>query len=168
MILTIQDIDSNLINIIERCKRLEPASTPMFEIMYHCGVRVQEATTPQLWDDLDGTHLVLKPQKYNDIRIFKNEDIPDSFRNFLKYSKNWLIKPNYDRINYIYSLLTMYPSVYVGRKKCTNHLFRHNYVKKLIAKGMTDEQIRIHMGERQMKSALAYINSIFTTVPQLN
>jgi hypothetical protein len=80
--------------------------------------------------------------------------------------------PNENKIalalNYLYKKLTLYPRIFVGKKQCTNHLFRHNYVKKLIAKGMTDEQIRIHMGERQMKSALAYINSIFTTVPQLN
>ncbi|MDD4438889.1 MAG: hypothetical protein PHS04_12770 [Tissierellia bacterium] len=168
MILTEQDINNNLLHITDKCWSVEPATAPLFEAMYQLGIRVQEAINPSLWDISKDTHIVLRPQKYNDIRIFTPDDLPVNYLAFLKYSSNWMIKPNYSRLNYLYKKLTLYPRIFVGKKQCTNHLFRHNYVKKLIAKGMTDEQIRIHMGERQMKSALAYINSIFTTVPQLN
>jgi hypothetical protein len=166
--LTIENIDNNLRNIVTRCKQYEPATAPLFEVMYNNGVRVQEATNPNLWEVSESGYIVLIPQKYNDKRIFTLEEIPESYRDFLKHSRTWLIKPNYDRLNYLFKIFTLYPRIYVGGKKCTNHLFRHNYVKKLIAKGMTNEQIRIHMGERHMRSALAYINSIFTTVPQLS
>lgn len=168
MILTIEQINAELVRIVNKCYSVEPITAPLMEVMYQNGVRVNEAIERSLWTFQGTDVVVLTPQKYNDMRIFDKSDIPELFLNYLQNEHLLNFTPNYSRLNYLFNILTIYPDVYIGRKKSTNHLFRHNYVKKLLAKGMTPEQIRSHMGERQLKSAMAYINSTFTTVPAQN
>lgn len=165
MILANELINIELKTIVTKCYVIEPVTAPLFEVMYQNGVRANEAINRALWAFQSGDVVVLTPQKYNDKRIFNLNDLPVNFINYLQNPHLVTFSPNYSRLNYLFNNLSIYPSIYIGRKKSTNHLFRHNYVKKLMASGMESEQIRVHMGERQMKSAMAYIDSVFSTVP---
>lgn len=165
MILTNQDIDNNLIQIIEKARNDYPPIIPVFEIMYYKGVRAQEATNLERWYFINPTTIILSPLKYNDKRTFNKEELPASFLDYLKSYPQIPYFFNYDRTNYLFNLYTNYSSIYIGEKKSTLHLFRHNFVKKLVAEGKTDTQIQQILGERQLRSAQAYINSVFSTEP---
>ena len=60
-----------------------------------------------------------------------------------------------------------YPQLFIGnpsamlrnRKQVSTDLFRHNKAKRLFAEGYTETQIQNYLGEKDLKNALAYINS---------
>lgn len=166
MTLTNAQINSVLQNVVSQCYIIEPITGPLFEVMYMCGVRAGESINRNLWTFQNNDVVILTPQKWNDKRIFLTSEIPSNFLNYLQNDALLEFTHNYSRLNYLFNNLCVYPDIYIGRKKSTCHLFRHNYVKKLLEQNKTPEEIRATMGERQLKSAMAYINSKFTTYPQ--
>lgn len=168
MELTHAQIENNLLSILQQVERTEPFVYPLFECLYHLGVRAQEATNPRLWSWANPDTVILQPQKWNDKRIFQKSEVPEKFQLFLRNYPNFPYYPNYSRLNYLYSLFSIYPNIYIGQKKSTLHLFRHAFVKRLLASGKQPHEIKSLLAERNQKSADAYINSIFTTNPQID
>ena len=165
MILTVEEIDNNLRHIIERARDEYPPIIPVFEIMYYKGVRAQEATNLERWYFINPYTVILSPLKYNDKRTFDKDELPTSFLDYLKSYPQIPYFFNYDRTNYLFNQFSLYSQIYIGDKKSTLYLFRHNFVKKLVAEGKTDTQIQQILGERQLRSAQTYINSVFSTEP---
>ncbi len=84
------------------------------------------------------------------------------------YLKNEELEHNfvtYQKLNYNFNKYFIYSHIYVGSKESRLHLFRHNYVKLLLDKGFSSEEIKDKLGEKNQSSADTYINSVFRTNP---
>lgn len=158
-------IDRDLSRVCNCIAKHEPVFYPYFEVMYDLGVRAVESFDMSRWRvDASGA-VILQPQKNNDVRIFDKSLLSNTF---LSYIKGELMVPeyiNYDRLNSAFRRYTMYYNIYVGNKVSSLHLFRHNFVKQQLKLGYTDEEIQEILGERNLKSAVSYINSIYRNKP---
>lgn len=158
-------IDRDLSRICNCVAKYEQVFYPYFEVMYDLGVRAVESYDISRWRIDSSGAVVLHPQKGNDIRIFDQTLLSSTF---LAYIKGEIKVPdyiNYDRLNSAFRRYTMYHGIYVGDKKSSLHLFRHNFVKQQMLLGYTPEEIQSILGERNIKSAMSYINSVFTNKP---
>lgn len=153
------ELDANLRYILDEVRKIEPAAYPCFAAMYFTGCRASESIDADRWTVQPDSSYVLETLKNNNPRYFTNFDLPFEFQLYLEQSEFVAYRINYERLRYLFKMFSNYPRIWVGKKESTCHLFRHNYVKKLIDQGFNNEEIRIKLGERNMKSALSYINS---------
>lgn len=153
------ELDSNLKYILGEVRKIEPAAYPCFAAMYFTGCRASESIDVSRWTIQTDSSYILDTLKNNDPRYFSNFDLPFEFQLYLEQSVFVPYSINYERLRYLFKMFSNYPRIWIGKKESTCHLFRHNYVKKLIHQGLTNEEIRVKLGERNMKSALSYINS---------
>ena len=154
-------IDRDLNRVCNCIAKHEPIFYPYFEVMYDLGVRAVESFDMSRWRvDVSGA-VVLQPQKGNDVRIFDKNLLSSTFLSYIKGEINIPDYINYDRLNSAFRRYTMYYNMYVGNKKSSLHLFRHNFVKQQMLLGYSDEEIQQILGERNIKSAQAYINSVY-------
>ena len=142
-----------------------PFMMAQYECMYFLGCRSIETIERDRWEFVEDNFLILRTSKKNNQRIFKINDVPNSF---LEYLNNESLEDNfvtYQKLNYNFNKYFIYSHIYVGNKECRLHLFRHNYVKILIEQGFTNEEIKDKLGEKNQSSADVYINSVFRTNP---
>lgn len=158
-------INQSLLLFLNHIQKHLPYLLPQYECMYFLGCRSVEAIERKRWEILDDSFLILQPSKRNNQRIFKVDNIPDSF---LAYLRNESLEDNfvtYQKLNYNFNKYFIYSHIYVGNKESRLHLFRHNYVKMLVSRGFTSEEIKDKLGEKNQSSADIYINSVFRTSP---
>lgn len=155
------ELDSNLRYILESVKKIEPAVYPSFSAMYHLGCRASESIDRSLWSVNPDNSYTLQPLKNNDVRQFNSFEVPFEFQLYIEGINEPGYNVNYERLRYLFKMFSIYPRIWVGKKESTCHLFRHNYVKKLMSQGLSNEEIRVKLGEKNMKSALSYIESQF-------
>lgn len=154
-------LDSNLRYILDSIRKIEPAVYPSFCAMYYLGCRASESIDRSLWSVNPDNSYTLQPLKNNDVRHFDSFEVPFEFQLFIEGINVPDYNVNYERLRYLFKMFSIYPRIWVGKKESTCHLFRHNYVKKLLSQSFTNEEIRVKLGEKNMKSALAYIDSQF-------
>ena len=158
-------INQSLLLFLNHIQKHLPYLLPQYECMYYLGCRSIEALERNRWEFVEDNFLVLRTSKRNNQRIFKTSDVPNSFVEFLN---NDLLDSNfvtYQKLNYNFNKYFIYSQIYVGNKESRLHLFRHNYVKLLIGKGFSNEEIKDKLGEKHQSSADIYINSVFRTNP---
>lgn len=155
------ELDSNLRFILDSVKKIEPAVYPSFSAMYFLGCRASESIDRSLWSVNSDNSYTLRPLKNNDHRQFDSFEVPFEFQLYIEGINEPGYNVNYERLRYLFKMFSIYPRIWIGRKESTCHLFRHNYVKKLMSQGFSNEDIRVKLGEKNMKSALSYIESQF-------
>ena len=158
-------INQSLLIFLNHMHKHLPFMMAQYECMYFLGCRSVEVIERKRWEFLDDSFLVLQPSKNNNQRIFKVGSVPSSF---IEYLKNETLEDNfvtYQKLNYNFNKYFIYSHIYIGNKECRLHLFRHNYVKMLVNKGFTNEEIKDKLGEKNQSSADVYINSVFRTNP---
>lgn len=159
------ELHYNLSYIVERVRDSEPFALPHFEVMFLLGCRASESFNKSLWRKTSEFIYELSPLKGNNRRFFHTQDVPDSFKFYLENDRAVSYSLNYNKLSYLFKQLSLYRSIYVGEKQSTLHLFRHNYVKILLANHFTNEEIQHRLGEKNLKSAMAYISSEFSSKP---
>ena len=154
-------IDRDLNRVCNCIARHEPVFYPYFEVMYDLGVRAVESFDMSRWRiDASGV-VILQPQKNNDVRIFDKNLLSSTFLSYIKGEISIPDYINYDRLNSAFRRYTMYHGIFVGNKKSSLHLFRHNFVKQQMLLGYSDEEIQQILGERNIESAQSYIDSVY-------
>lgn len=154
-------IDRDLNRICNCVAKYEQVFYPFFEVMYDLGVRAVESYDISRWRiDASGA-VVMQPQKGNDVRIFDKELLSSTFLSYIKGEISVPDYINYDRLNGAFRRYTMYHGIFVGNKKASLHLFRHNFVKQQLLLGYSEEEIQQMLGERNIESAQAYVNSVY-------
>lgn len=154
-------IDRDLNRVCNCIAKHEQIFYPFFEVMYDLGVRAVESFDISRWRiDASGV-VILQPQKGNDVRLFDQELLSNTFLSYIKGEIPIPVYINYDRLNSAFRRYTMYHGIYVGNKKSSLHLFRHNFVKQQLLLGYSDEEVQQMLGERNLESAQAYINSVY-------
>lgn len=158
-------IDRDLSRICNCVAKYDQLFYPFFEVMYDLGVRAVESFELERWRVDPSGVIILQPQKGNDIRVFDPTLLSATY---LAYITGEIKVPsyiNYDRMNSVFKRYTMYHGIFVGDKKSSLHLFRHNFVKQQMLLDYTPEEIQQMLGERNLKSVMSYIDSVFTNKP---
>lgn len=154
-------IDRDLNRVCNCIAKHEQIFYPFFEVMYDLGVRAVESFDIGRWRIDSSGAVILQPQKNNDVRIFDQDLLSSTFISYIKGELNVPHYINYDRLNNAFKRYTMYHGIFVGNKKSSLHLFRHNFVKQQMLLGYSDIEIQQMLGERNIESAQAYINSTY-------
>lgn len=162
VIYTPDAIDRDLKRIVGKSYYEDPIIHPLFETLYNTGCRAGEVLDLSRWKIAEGGAVVLSPQKGNDKRILSPEAVGDQFVLMIRGEAPFPDSINYDRLRYQFKALSLYHHIFIGDKKASLHLFRHNFVKKLIASGHEDTEIQEILGERNISSVKSYTESKFT------
>jgi len=153
------ELDEALQYVIERCNSDQPFFSKYYKALYHLGIRATEALLPSIWSFPTSNTVVLQPHKGNNLRFFVRSDIPEDYLQSILFPEFINVIPSYSQLNYLFQIYMYYGKIWIGNKSSTLHLFRHNYVKKLKAIGLSDEDIRVRIGEKELSSAQQYIYS---------
>ncbi len=127
------------------------------------GLRPIEVLEPNRWTIINEKYYSVKLAKNNGLRRVNQKLIPD----YIKYL--YALKPT---LKSIYSLKTLNKyilqnSIYTfrnGNKNIVSYIFRHNYIKRLKSKGLTNARIQKKMKHSDIKNTLNYINSNIITI----
>ena len=129
------DIDTVCLEIFERVKKEYPYYTSHLYFLYNYGVRIGELFNYRISIDESGNNISIDAQKNNNTRILPPKDgLTFYYLEKLQASQSlqWINKKNLERI---ISKLMPIRNLKVGNKNVGAHLFRHNYIKKLIGEG---------------------------------
>jgi integrase len=131
----------------------------MCQLMLDTGCRASESIELSRWSLFNQNTIKLQPQKRNDIRIFDASTLDPV--NFFKISNQieYAAYINYRRLEYAISGLIGQFGIVIKNKSSVCHLFRHNYVQRLLLQDKSDIEIKDLLGERTMKSTNDYILS---------
>lgn len=165
IIYTPDAIDRDLKRVVGASFFRFPYFHAFFETMYLLGCRAREVTDISLWEIADGGSIVLSPLKNNDKRVFSKEYVSEVFYDYIVAGAFPLQGVNYSRLQQEFKRLSLYNHIYIGNKKASLHLFRHNFVKKLVSQGHTEEEIKNILGEKNIKSVKSYTESVYTNRP---
>lgn len=132
------------------------------ELLTLTGCRKQEPIISDIWSLVNDRSIMLKPQKNNNNRYFDLKIFPDWFLSEFLNNPNYfnLLYPS--TINYQIILGSGPFQAKHGTKLLSANLFRHYYAKKLHFEGLSDYDIKIELGEKDIKNAQNYIYSKLT------
>lgn len=135
-ILTSAEIDNICTDIYKAIFANHPYYRPHIYFMYNYGCRIGEVFNYRISPDSSGNNICIFAQKNNNQRILPpKDDMTFYYLERLQLSQDnaWLNKKNLERIikksNPIRNLK-------IGNKNVGAHLFRHNFVKQLVADGL--------------------------------
>lgn len=157
--LTNQQLDKVCKSVIERLPQWYNYLSDYFNLLYNTGVRANEPLDRNIWEQISEDTVKLQPFKNNNTRLIPTSSLPLSFLQIINNPLVGNYTINYSKANYIvYNIIGHY-GIIIKNKESLLHLFRHNFVKKLVESGKSNEQIKSELGERTMKAALDYIDS---------
>ena len=145
-VITSQDIESICSGMLQNVSRLYPYYYPHLYFMYHYGCRIGEVFDYRISLDSSGTLIAIDAQKNNNIRILPPIDETTFYyleKLQLSQENQWLNKKNLERI---IKKINPVRNLKIGNKNVGAHLFRHNYVKKLVSQGLQYMSIDTIMG----------------------
>lgn len=145
-ILSSSEVQDICWRILQDIQKKYPYYYPHVYFMYHYGTRIGEVFNYRISFDSSGNNICIDAQKNNNERILPpTDDSTFSILESLHLSQNlsWLNKKNLERI-----IKKVHPisDLKIGNKNVGAHLFRHNFVKKLVADGLQFSTIDQIMG----------------------
>ena len=152
-------VDNACLEMLAIAAKRFPYYVPHFYFMHHFGVRVGEVFNNHIALATNGTHFEIYPQKQNNARTYEiiNSEIADNLENLILTQENsYLNKRNLQRI---VKEINPYRTLKRGNKNIGAHLFRHNYIKKLIADGKQFSTINNMLGYTNQTVANTYATS---------
>ena len=155
-------LDNLLSDIVYNNSKMNLDFSVYIELLYLSGCRANDALEFNRWQLLANSSVLLTPQKGNNLRSFGASELPILFYNSLVDNENIFEYLSYPKVLYYLDELLNKYDFRIIKKRCTNHLFRHNYAKLLKNDGFTDIEIKDKLGEKNLSSAMQYINSSIT------
>ncbi len=131
----------------------------LFDMLNRTGLRLNELTDMNRWAVVEGYGFSCILEKGSGVRMFPSSEIPSYFVEQFNSENPYFNHLNTSTANYYFR--QFYPKVkcYVGDKGIATHLFRHRFVKKLEADGLTVGQISSVIMERNQNNTLGYMRS---------
>ncbi|MCT4619207.1 MAG: tyrosine-type recombinase/integrase [Marinisporobacter sp.] len=152
-------LDSRLLLTIKRAYDYHRLLGEYYELLYNTGLRGREATNKERWLEIDYIKNTIKfqPAKKSYIRTFKLSCIPKiTYRNIInKAEENQETK--YRQATDHFNKFFQCKQILVNTKKTTLHIFRHNYIKKLVIAGKKKEEIKKIIGHNDIRKTVHYI-----------
>lgn len=130
-----QDIDAICRQIITNVSEVCPVYLPHVLFMYHYGCRIGELFDFRIWFEPETATVCINPQKKNNLRRLPmvHNDTPQWIEKINLLQEEFHInKRNLQRV-----IEKAHPvrNLKCGQKNIGAHIFRHNYIKKLVAEG---------------------------------
>jgi site-specific recombinase XerD len=164
-------IEDNILDDLCRFIALNESTFPtgcsiLWQVQYSTGCRASESCNLSLWNVINELTVCLSPLKYSDKRFFNIDELHPYFIDALIMGESNYQNILYRQLQYNIDKLIRCYGISSGSKSCSNHLFRHNYARKLKNRGLTDSQVKEKMGERNQSSADQYIyGKLYSTYP---
>ena len=158
-ILSSSEIQDICWRIFQDIKSKYPYYYPHVYFMYHYGCRIGEVFNYRISLDSSGNNILIFAQKNNNERILPPiDDSTFALLEKLNLSQNlsWLNKKNLERV---IKKVNPVSALQIGNKNVGAHLFRHNYVKKLVADGLQFSTIDQIMGYTTQSVSDTYVIS---------
>lgn len=150
------DIDNVCLKLMQSISVNYPMYAPHVFFLYHYGVRINEVFNYRITYNADTDRLIIYPQKNNNPRnlvITNNKTLENLEKLQLTQNLDYLNKKNLQRI------IEKEISIRIlkcGNKKIGAHLFRHNYIKRLVSNGKQILTIDMMMGYTNQTVADTY------------
>lgn len=150
------EIDNVCLRLVEDISKNHPRYSAYLFFLYHYGVRINEVFDYRITYNANSDRLVIYPQKGNNPRnlVITNTDTLKNLEELqLTQDLDYLNKKNLQR------LIEKENSIRVlkcGNKKIGAHLFRHNYIKRLVADGKQVSTIDVMLGYTNQTVADTY------------
>lgn len=149
-------------SFLEKTRVMRPDLYPIFLLQYETACRIGEAVDTDRWN-VKIDYIELQPEKRNNKRILMIEDFSTETLNYLTTPRAPVPTKFYNKFQY-YFKENLKPTLWIGEKRVKTHIFRHAKVKNLVnEQGATPAQIQDYLGEKTLKAAEIYINSIIYT-----
>lgn len=164
LFLTGQDLDKILIEGLTKAPLVDVKAANTFNLLYSTGIRLAEVNV-DLWVKSDDDKYILSPKKYNKVRIFEADELPELWKDCIRLEvMDCYCRPHETikrRIKEVWSNGYFYSKT----KQIRSHIFRHNYAKKVFEEKQTNEAVQAELGEKHLTSAMNYIYSQIEYVP---
>jgi site-specific recombinase XerD len=127
-----------------------------FHTLYHTGLRVAELHEFHRWQLFSPSQAIVRLSKGETARIIDLSLLPVEVKDYLECGDT--LPWNYSIRQYRVAMQRCLPfSYYIsGDKVLQFHLFRHNYVRKLISNGMSELEVVQHIGWLSIDSYVHY------------
>lgn len=163
--LTPTEIDNICRDLVEKISRKYPYYKAYINFVYAYGCRIGELFNYAISFNASTNKVEITPQKKNNTRILTpiNFEVQKWIEEInLTQDKTYLNKRNLQRIIEKEILLN---NLKCGNKKIGCHIFRHNYIKKLVAEGRQISTIDTLMGYTTQTVADTYaISQIYQEI----
>lgn len=130
----------------------------IFETLEKTGIRAKELTKCR-WSKVADNVYTLQPQKANNVRIFKEEDLTEYYVKYINDYDITLFDVSYSSMLRYFNL-SLYPYTVTYEKKMIGlHFFRHLYIKKLSFINMNFTDIKSKLGYKSDDMLKTYLYS---------
>jgi len=165
----ISDIELNvkLYDFLEKIKKIDKRLHVVFWMLYKHGLRINEVLELDRWNLEKNNQFSIVTEKASEIRKINMAEVAGDYLVFLsnKWASNKVC--SYDVAKDRFKKYFDTSLYYSDKKRICTHIFRHNYVKRLIRQGLTDKEVAILMGHKNEKNTLNYINSKIYFIPAI-
>lgn len=153
-------LDTMLVDFLEKLKNTHRLEYIYLKNMYLTGLRVSECCEMDSIVVLDDNKLQFPEKKRSNARVLDVSELePLYFELFQSEEKAYkYMYPK--RLSQLMRKLFTCDNIKIGEKNVSTHLFRHNYIKKLLLiDGNTVEVVRDIVQHKSVTSTIAYANS---------
>lgn len=165
----LSDVELNikLYDFLEKIKKIDKRLHIVYSMLYKHGLRVNEVLELDRWTLDNNNQFNIVTEKSSEIRKINMAEVSSEYLVLLsnKMSSNRIC--SYDVAKDRFKKYFDTSLYYSDKKRICTHIFRHNYVKRLIRKGLTEREVAILMGHKNEKNTLNYINSKIYFIPAI-
>lgn len=157
--LTNTELDEACAKIVQKIKAHRPEYGNRIEFMYLYGCRIGELFDNRISFNATTGNVEIIAQKGNNVRInpMVNIKVPQIVEEINLTDDNfWVNKRNLQRVIEQHN---PYSSLWCGEKNIGAHMFRHNWIKKMVAAGYQIETINQMLGYTTQTIADTYLIS---------
>jgi hypothetical protein len=156
--LSIQDINMYCCALLDSIKHYNPCFYPLFSAMYRTGCRFEDISR-SFNSSYDTVSFCYLPAKNNNLRSVLFSDIEPLYQSFVKGVDCFYFRYSYSSAFRAFNKALFPTTIFVGKKACNLHLFRHNKAKLLHAAGLSISEIQEYFGHQNKYQSMRYIFS---------
>lgn len=158
-VLTLEELEQATAVFMERVVIYNPIQASIYQNQINLGCRFNDVYKLEKWQIVNSLTVSLRPQKNNSLRVFNKSDLDFMLLDQLENEYNYYSKTSYSDAISVFFRMFPYPRIKVKNKFVKTHVFRHIKAKQLKRDGMSDNDIRLFLGENMQRSANDYIYS---------
>ncbi len=158
-VITLEDLESASQIFIDRVSIYNSIQSSIYSNQLNLGCRFNDVYNLERWSIVNELTVKLQPCKNNSVRVFNKSELDFMLLDQLENNYNLYEKTSYsDAVSVFYRMFPI-PNIRVKNKPIKSHIFRHIKAKQLKRNGMSDNDIRLYLGENHQRSANDYIYS---------
>ena len=160
IIVSNEELEEICKKIVVTAKSDYPMYYPHIYLLYKTGCRIGEVFDFRMHYNEDSNTINIIAQKKNYVReIPVDETFNLELLNRLMNRQD-LFYLNIRNLQRTLKKLMPISNIFCGKKNIGAHIFRHNYIRKLLADGKTIEEINEHMGYTRQTVEDTYLSAI--------